>query len=169
MTYVEKTVVIDPGKQGAAIAFCGMEPVASYYFKACEFTRGIDNAEFYEWLEHYAPDNIFIEKIDSIPHQGVKSTATQFFVYGQTYATCLMANELCVIVDLPTQSWTTYIKKLSYKLEPTILKSKEAAYRVASAVYPDFVEQHRKTKNVPDCITDCLAMFLYAQTLNIVY
>lgn len=84
-------VGIDPGKEGAAVAWFANTREIEVYDKLTE-----DTNDFFAWLVSICPDHIFIEKAQAMPKNG----AVAMFNYGKGYG------ELVACLELSEAPWT---------------------------------------------------------------
>lgn len=120
---------IDPGKTGA-IAFIKGRKIKAFptpTLKISKTKSEIDGRAVFELLKKYKTDHVFIEKVHSMPKQGVSST----FVFGMGYG---MMRGICVGLELPY----TLVTPQAWKKEMCagMPKGKDISIIVSKRIWP---------------------------------
>ena len=154
-------VTIDTGLNGAMVGFKNGKPMEGLTFQ--RLGLGIASHPILELLEKWQPSTIYIEGIPAMPKQSVKSTATQWFVFGQCFTLAEMHSERLEIV--PAIRWAGFTKRLSATPNNP---SKAIAQELVNKFYADFAEPYRLrrykgVRKVHDGIADCLCLNMYVQ------
>jgi len=154
-----KYVTLDTGLNGAMILYRDAKPVDGLVFE--KMGRGINLPPIIEKLNKWKPEIIYIEGIPTMPHQGVKQTATQWFVFGQCETIAELYSPKQEII--PAIRWASFTKKLS--INPSN-PSKVIAQELVEKFYPSFIEnfrlrKYRGVRKVHDGIADCLCINMY--------
>lgn len=151
-------VIIDPGKNGAALVAEGCIPLDAYLLKPLRY--GIDVADLREklseWQGLYGWRDIYVEVPPPRPHQGVHQTAVQFFIIGQIDSSLYGIGE--TLYEINPSTWTAFTKRLS---STPGAKAKVQAQELCRRYYPEFIQEWIPKTKIHDGVADCLAMLLY--------
>jgi len=150
-----KFAIIDTGIKGAIIIAQNGEPVDALRFE--RQGQGIDSFEVAQFLTRHSPRKIYIEQVPAMPRQGVKSTATQWFVVGQCHTLATLYSEH--VEYIPASRWSAFTKRLSPIKNKT---SKEVARDLAIQFFPTFSKKFTKRK-LHDGVADCLCILMYIE------
>jgi hypothetical protein len=149
-------VTLDTGVKGAMVLFENGQPIEGHTF--VRMGQGIDPFRIVQALKRWRADNIYIEAISARPYQGVKATATQFFIVGQCHTIAQLNFETVEYIN--PRTWSSFTKRLSVTPAAT---SKEIAQELGYKYYADFSSKYASKRNkiIHDGIADCLAINLY--------
>ena len=147
--------IIDTGLNGAVVFFDSETkmPVDSYLMEPNDV--GINANNLYISLAKYSPDTIYIERVPAMPKQSVNTTAKQFFVVGQIYATVMRLR--CPLVEVWPATWTSFVKRVM----GSDMTSKKLAQVVAKKYYPIFSKHYTPRSKIHDGVADCLAINIW--------
>lgn len=127
---------IDPGASGA-LAWIEDERCVSLQDMPLE-DKKVDGRELKRLIEHFAPvDFVVIEKVHSMPNQGVSST----FKFGMAYGAALAVVQSLgyEIIDVPPQTWKKYFQLTG--------KEKTASIELALQKWPDTKDKLYRKKD----------------------
>lgn len=147
--------VIDTGLNGAVVFFDSETkmPVDSYLMEPTDV--GINTNNLYISLAKFSPEIVYVERIPAMPKQSVNTTAKQFFVVGQIYATTMRLR--CPVVEVWPATWTSFVKRVM----GSDMASKKLAQVVAKKYYPIFSKHYTPRSKIHDGVADCLAINLW--------
>jgi crossover junction endodeoxyribonuclease RuvC len=125
-----RIIAIDPGVNGA-YAFLGFEGEITSTGELPRFDKLVDGVSLAGLLRSYRPETAVIEKVGSMPGQGVSST----FTFGCAYGVCIGA--VCAFGS-PLAYVTPAKWKGHFRLNG---KPKDASRELAIRLYPYAAEQ----------------------------
>lgn len=135
-------VSIDPGIDGAAAA---LNPKSGSFVDVIDLPtlgkgkqREIDAATFHEWLQKVRPRRVVIERVHSMPKQGVSST----FRFGVAFGTLITLCRVCMCPDLELVEpgvWHSYFQLPG--------GDKEASRQMALKLFPETAHLLQRKKD----------------------
>ncbi len=119
--------------------------------------RVIDIAQIAAMIARFEPEHAFIEKVHSMPKQGVASTFTFGVGYGMVLGLCFALEALLRTELVPPQTWQKFM--YSSMLDPKSLEPKQRAMARFYDLWPEMME-----KNVThDGIVDAMLIAEYGR------